>query len=99
VREALIHAFNFEWANENLFHDLFQRTQGYFDGSELSSVGNPASARERALLDKVGADLPEDILEGRYRLPVGDRSGRDRDNLRRAGELMARPAGSLGTAC
>jgi peptide/nickel transport system substrate-binding protein len=89
VREAMIHAFNFEWANENLFHDLFQRTQGYFDGSELSSLGNPASARERDLLDKVGADLPEDILEGSYRLPVGDRSGRDRDNLRRAGELMA----------
>ncbi|HUE47433.1 MAG TPA: extracellular solute-binding protein, partial [Aestuariivirgaceae bacterium] len=89
VREAMIHAFNFEWANENLFHDLFQRTQGYFDGSELSSVGNPASARERELLEKVGADLPEDILEGSYRLPVGDRSGRDRDNLRRAGELMA----------
>jgi peptide/nickel transport system substrate-binding protein len=48
VREALIHAFNFEWANENLFHNLFKRTQGYFDGSELSSVGNRprrASAR------------------------------------------------------
>jgi peptide/nickel transport system substrate-binding protein len=89
VREAMIHAFNFEWANENLFHDLFQRTQGYFDGSELSSLGNPASARERELLDNIGADLPEDILEGSYRLPVGDRSGRDRDNLRRAGELMA----------
>jgi peptide/nickel transport system substrate-binding protein len=85
----MIHAFNFEWANENLFHGLFQRTQGYFDGSELSSLGNPASARERELLEKVGADLPEDILEGSYRLPVGDRSGRDRDNLRRAGELMA----------
>jgi peptide/nickel transport system substrate-binding protein len=89
VREAMIHAFNFEWANENLFDGLFQRTQGYFDGSDLSSLGNPASARERELLEKVGADLPEDILEGSYRLPVGDRSGRDRDNLRRAGELMA----------
>ena len=88
VREALIHAFNFEWANENLFDNLFKRTQGYFDGSELSSVGEPASPRERALLAEAGADLPADILEGRYRLPVGDRSGRDRDNLRRAIELL-----------
>jgi peptide/nickel transport system substrate-binding protein len=88
VREALIHAFNFEWANENLFHNLFRRTQGYFDGSYLSSVGEAASARERALLAKAGAELPEDVLEGRYRLPVGDRSGRDRDNLRRAIGLM-----------
>ena len=88
VREALIHAFNFEWANENLFHNLFRRTQGYFDGSELSSLGVPASERERAILAKAGADLPEDVLEGRYRLPEGDRSGRDRANLRRALELM-----------
>jgi peptide/nickel transport system substrate-binding protein len=88
VREALIHAFNFEWANENLFHNLFKRTQGYFDGSELSSVGEPASELERALLAKVDADLPADILEGRYRLPVGDRSGRDRKNLGRAIELL-----------
>lgn len=89
VREALIHVFNFEWANENLFHNLFRRTQGYFDGSELSSLGQPASARERALLSQAGADLPADVLEGRPTLPVGDRSGRDRSNMRRALELMA----------
>ena len=88
VREAMIHAFNFEWANENLFHNLFRRSQGYFDGSELSSLGRPASARELALLAEAGGDLPGDILEGRYRLPVADRSGRDRANLRRALELM-----------
>ncbi len=89
VREGLIQAFNFEWANENLFHNLFRRSQGYFDGSELSSLGRPASARELALLAEAGADLPTDILEGRYRLPVADSSGRDRANLRRALELMA----------
>jgi peptide/nickel transport system substrate-binding protein len=88
VREALIHVFNFEWANENLFHNLFKRTQGYFDGSELSSVGMPASPRERELLAQAGADLPDDIIEGRYVLPVGDRSGRDRKNLGRAIELL-----------
>jgi peptide/nickel transport system substrate-binding protein len=88
VREALIHVFNFEWANENLFHNLFKRTQGYFDGSELSSVGVEASPRERELLAQAGADLPDDILEGRYVLPVGDRSGRDRRNLGRAIELL-----------
>jgi peptide/nickel transport system substrate-binding protein len=89
VREAMIQAFNFEWANENLFHNLFRRTQGYFDGSELSSLGRPASARELALLAEAGGALPGDILQGRYRLPVADRSGRDRGNLRRALEMMA----------
>lgn len=89
VREALVQAFNFEWANENLFNNLFERTQGFFDGSELSSVGRPASERERALLAAAGADLPPAVLEGRSILPVGDRIGRDRANLRRASELLA----------
>lgn len=89
VRQALIHAFDFEWANHNLFHDLFRRTQGYFDGSELSSVGRPASERERQLLAKLGAELPAAILEGRYAMPVGDGSGRDRKNLKLALDLLA----------
>ena len=39
VREALIGAFDFEWANANLFSNLYQRTYGYYSGSELSSRG------------------------------------------------------------
>lgn len=89
AREALVNVFDFEWANANLFHGLFKRTQGYFDNSELSSVGRPASARERELLSKVGADLPADILEGRHLLPVSDGTGRDRRNLKRALDLLA----------
>jgi peptide/nickel transport system substrate-binding protein len=88
VRLALIYAFDFEWANENLFHGLFRRTQGYFDGSDLSSVGRPASERERQLLAETGAELPPAILEGRYAMPVSDGSGRDRENLKRAHELL-----------
>ena len=39
VRAALIYAFDFEWANKNLFFDLYRRTEGYYGGSELSSFG------------------------------------------------------------
>lgn len=46
VREALHYVFDFEWANANLFHGLFKRTEGYFDGSILSSIDRPASERE-----------------------------------------------------
>ena len=52
ICEALILAFDFEWANSNLFHGLMQRTQGYFAGSPLSFVGHPASAREQRMLAK-----------------------------------------------
>jgi len=88
VREALLLAFDFEWANENLFHRLFVRTQGYFDGSELSSVGVPASPLELELLARQGARLAPEYLDGTYRMPVSDGSGRDRANLRRAIDLL-----------
>ncbi len=90
VREALQFTFDFEWANANLFHSLYERTNGYFDGSELSSIGRPASTAERALMKKVGARLEPRFVEGAWRAPVSDGSGRDRKNLRQAVRLFAR---------
>ncbi len=89
VREALGYAFDFEWANKNLFHNLFKRTQGFYTGSELSSVGNPATDLERKLLKSVGANLEERFLSDTFRQPVSDGSGRDRKNLRNAVKLLA----------
>ncbi len=88
VREALIHTFDFEWANANLYHGLYRRTSGYFDGSELSSLGRPASAEELEILKKAGARLEKRFLEGRWKAPVSDGTGRDRRNLRRAVTLL-----------
>ncbi len=89
VREALLFTFDFEWANANLFHGLYARTHGYFDGSELSSIGRPASAPERALMKRVGARLEPRFVEGAWRAPESDGSGHDRRNLRRAVQLLA----------
>src|SRR5271165_3069460 len=47
VREALASMFDFEWINANLFDGAYRRSEGFFDDSELSSIGRPASARER----------------------------------------------------
>ena len=41
VRQAIIMLFDFEWQNKNLYHGLYERTQSYFDGSDLSSHGRP----------------------------------------------------------
>ena len=83
VREALIGAFDFEWANANLFSNLYQRTYGYYSGSELSSRGIPADARELALLGDAAKTLPPAILDGSYALPKTDGTGRDRKALRK----------------
>ena len=82
VREALAMAFDFEWANANLFANAFKRTYGYFSGSALSSMGKPASPGEIAI---IGADgLRKDYMDGSYALPVSDGSGLDRKVLRKA---------------
>ncbi|CAN5545643.1 extracellular solute-binding protein [soil metagenome] len=88
VRRALVEAFDFEWANANLFFNLYRRTQGYYSGSALSYLGHPADARELALLgDDQGKILP-DILDGSFTLPKTDASGRDRKILRHAVSLL-----------
>ena len=88
VREALIMAFDFEWANANLFANAYRRTYGYFAGSELSSQGKPVDERERAVLGDAAAKLRADFIDGSYALPVSDGSGRDRKMLRKAVDLL-----------
>ena len=89
VREALTMAFDFEWANANLFSGAFKRTYGFYAGSELSSQGQPAGDREKAILGDAAAKLRADMLDGTYRLPASDGSGRDRKILRKAVDLLA----------
>jgi peptide/nickel transport system substrate-binding protein len=89
VREALGYFFDFEWINQNLYHGLYKRTGGYFDGSELSALGRPASERERELLARYPEAVRPEVTEGTWRAPESDGSGRDRDNLRAALQLLA----------
>ena len=88
VREALAMAFDFEWANANLFANAYQRTYGYYSGSELSSKGIAADDRERAVLGDAANTLRPEFLDGTYQLPVTDGSGRDRKVLRKVVGLL-----------
>ncbi|WP_439367493.1 extracellular solute-binding protein [Bradyrhizobium sp. DASA03005] len=99
VRQALTLLFDFELVNRSYFFGLYSREAGYFAGSELSAYGRPADARERELLKPFAAQIPPDILEGSYRLPVTDGSGRDRTTLRAALKLLSEAGYDLdGTA-
>jgi peptide/nickel transport system substrate-binding protein len=89
VRQALTLLFDFEWINRNYFFGLFSRSAGYFPGSELSAYGRPADEQEKALLKPFASRIAPDILDGSYRLPVTDGSGRDRAVLRSALKLLA----------
>jgi len=88
VRRAFILLFDAEWINRNLFNGLYQRTQSFFERSELSSSGRPADARERQLLAPFAKDVKADILAGSYRFPSNDPSGDNRANLQAAFTLL-----------
>lgn len=89
VRQALTLLFDFELVNRNYFFSLYSRVAGYFAGSELSAYARPADTRERELLNPFAAQIPPDIMDGSYRLPVTDGSGRDRTTLRAALKLLS----------
>ncbi len=80
VRDALIHAFNFEFINEALTGSQQPRITSYFSNSPLGMSSGPAGGRERAFLEPFAADLLPGALDG-YALPSGDGSERNRDNI------------------
>ena len=88
LREALGMMLDFEWINANYYAGLYTRTKSFFDESELSSSGRPASEKERALLAPFPGAVRADILEGQWRPPVSDGSGRDREMAKRALALL-----------
>ena len=89
VRQALISLFDFEWANANLYHGLYKRTESYFQGSDMSALSVPANDHEREMLAKFPGSVDAAILDGTYRLAKTDGSGRDRKVRRKAIKLFA----------
>lgn len=87
VRKALNLAFDFEWTNKNLFHNLYKRTASFFENSDMKASG-AASEAELALLEPFRAKLPAHIFTKPDLPPVTDGKGLIRNNLRRASKLL-----------
>lgn len=87
VREAITLAFDFEWSNKNAAFGAYQRTQSYFENSELAARGLP-DAEELKLLEPYRDQLPPEVFTQTYEAPHSDGSGYNRENLRRARELL-----------
>ena len=95
TREALSYLFDFEWVNKSLFEGVYKRTTSFFEGSDLASTGLPASEKEKAMLAPFPDAVRADILSGVWRPPLSDGSGRDRNNAKRAFELLKAAGWSL----
>ena len=88
VRDALLHAFNFEFINDTLTGGRQPRITSYFSNSELGMRSGPANGRVRDLLIPFAETLPQEALDG-YALPQSNGSKRNRKNLRKAADLLA----------
>ena len=89
VREAMADAYDFQWANRNLFYGEYRRDLSYFSNSPLAATGLP-QPDQRALLDPFRAILPRAVFDRPFTLPVTDGKGDDLPELRRALALLER---------
>ncbi len=87
VRKALNLAFDFEWANENLFFGQYKRTNSFFSNSELAATGKPDAA-ELAILEPLKDKLPPEVFTSEYTNPVYGSQKNKRSNLRSAAKLL-----------
>ncbi|NAZ36926.1 extracellular solute-binding protein [Rubellimicrobium sp. CFH 75288] len=83
VRDAMMHAFNFEFINEAMTGGDQPRITSFYSNSPLAMTEGPAEGRVRELLLQWEDDLPPGALEG-YALPVGDGTERNRANIQTA---------------
>ena len=87
VRDAMLHAFNFEFINEKMNGGVQPRITSYYSNSVLGMADGAASGRVKEFLDPFADQLLPGAMDG-YALPRGDGSERNRANLARAAALL-----------
>jgi microcin C transport system substrate-binding protein len=88
VRHAFNLAFDFEWANKNLFYDQYVRLDSFFDNSELKSSGLPRG-RELEILNEVRGEVPPEVFTTEWKNPVNTTPEDVRRHLSQAAKLLA----------
>ncbi len=87
VRRAFNLAYDFEWANQNLFFGQYTRTSSFFEGQELAAKGLP-SPEELALLEPLRDKIPPEVFTQEYKNPVNATPADFRTHLRDAAHLL-----------
>lgn len=91
VREAIGLAFDFEWANENLFYNSYNRLKSIFTNTGFSADELP-TPQEQKVLEKYRGKIPDEVFTQLYTPPKTNGSGRNRENLKKA-TLLLKQAG------
>lgn len=87
VRRAIGLAFDFEWANKNIFYDQYTRTTSYFQNTELAASGLP-QGRELEILESVRSEVPPEVFAQEFKNPVNASPEDLRNHLREAVALL-----------
>lgn len=87
VREALVLAYDFEWANRMLFYNQYQRNNSYFSNTELAAT-EQISEREKQLLMPFKEQLDPTVFETAWTPPITTAPSTLRKNLRKAIQLL-----------
>lgn len=87
VRQALVLAYDFEWANRVLFQGAMRRDDSYFSNSAMAARGLPDAA-ERQCLAPYRGRLPASVYGPPPVPPHTDGSGYNLANLKQAMALL-----------
>lgn len=87
VRRALDLAFNFEFANEKLFHKAYKRLHSYFTNTDFESSGLPTD-KEKEILERYKNDLDPAVFDTPFTLPDNSTPQKLRENLKEAVRLF-----------
>lgn len=87
VREAIGLAFNFDWANNKLFYNQYERIYSYFTNTGMEATGLP-KGKELEILKKYRNQLPEEVFTKAPELPQHQNYMKTRQNLRQAVKLL-----------
>ena len=92
VRQAFNLAYDFEWANKNLFYGQYERVGSYFQNGELAAPAALPTGRELEILNEVKDQVPPEVFTDVHRNPVNASPDDARNNLRKA-VLLLKEAG------
>jgi len=87
VREALQYAYDFEWANKQLFYSAYSRNRSFFGNSEYEAKGLPSN-EELKLLEQFRDKIPEEVFTKEYTPPFSKDEQGHRENLLKAQKIL-----------
>ncbi|KIQ57814.1 MULTISPECIES: extracellular solute-binding protein [Pseudomonas] len=87
VRQALAMLWDFEWSNRQMMRNVYVRQQSFFSNTDLAARQLPDAA-ERAILEPLRGQVPDEVFDQVFEAPKTDGSGVIRDKQLQALALL-----------